>query len=261
MNYFKNVLGNYFLPLVVALLYVFLYLPMFVLTVFSFNSVAFPYRWVSFSWCWYQELFESAEIWQAFTTSLIVATIAVLLSVSLGVLFVFYSAQNRLKHLTPLFYGNVIIPEIVIAVSLLSFFSFFSIQLGIGTLIAGHTLLGLGFAVPILHARFAELDYNVIEASLDLGATLNQTFVRVILPMLSPAIVASALLVFIISFDDFLISFFCAGSSAQTLSLYIFAMIRTGVTPTVNALSTLLLLLSSLFVLVFCSLKTKIRIF
>lgn len=256
-----TVFTHYSLPLFIACSYLFLYIPIIVLVIFSFNSVAFPYHWVHFSLQWYRELFHSIEIWQAFKNSLIVAVSAVFLSVSLATLFVFYSMQNVLKKITPLFYTNLLIPEIILAVSLLLMFTFFSIPLGLTTLIVGHTLLGLGYTVPILSARFAELDKSVIEASLDLGATAHQTFWRIIIPLLTPALIAAGLLVFIISFDDFFISFFCAGTSAQTLSLYIFAMIRTGVSPSINALSTLLLLFSSLFVLIFCSLKTKIRIF
>ena len=179
----------------------------------------------------------------------------------MSLLFVFYGAQSKIRSMEVLFYINLMIPEILLALSLLVLFTYCSIPLGLITLIVGHTLLGLGFAVPMISACFAEIDYSVIEASFDLGATLNQTFFRVIVPVLMPAMVAAGLLVFIISFEDFLISFFCAGSSAQTLSLYIFAMIRSGVSPTINALSTLLLLLSSAVVLLFSVLKVRTRIF
>ena len=260
VGYIKSFFAHYGLAVAVALVYLFLYIPIFIVVIFSFNSVSFPYHWVSFSWQWYVQLFQSREIFEALCNSLIVATTSVVLSLTVGVLFVFYSKNCGLNRLTPLFYGSLLVPEIVIAVSLLSFFMICAIPLGLCTLIAGHTVLGLGYVIPILSARLAEVDASVIEASLDLGATINQTFMRIVLPLLSPALIASALLVFIISFDDFFISFFCAGTSAQTLSLYIFAMIRTGVSPTINALSTLLLLLSSICVLILCSLKTKIRI-
>ncbi len=234
---------------------------MVIIVVFSFNNAAFPYQWVGFSLRWYQELFQSHEILEAFKNSLIVACSASLLSLTLGALFIFFSSHNKLRNTIPLFFGSILIPEIVVAVGLLSLFTLFSIPLGLTTLIASHTILGLGYVIPILSIRFAEIDNSIIEASLDLGASIMQTFFKIILPLLMPALIASGLLVFIISFDDFLISFFCAGTDAQTLPLYIFAMIRTGVSPTINALSTLLLLLSSLFVLIFGSLKTKTRIF
>ena len=150
-----------------------------------------------------------------------------------------------------LFYGSVIIPETVLAVSLLGFFSLVSISFGITTLIIGHTVLGLGFVIPMVYARFLELDIRLTEASLVLGATPIQTFFKVTLPILRPALITSALLVFIISFDDFILTYFTAGSSVQTLSLYIFSMIRSGISPVVNALSALLLFISSLMVLSF----------
>lgn len=238
--------------------YLFLYIPIAVLIVFSFNSSPFPDHWISFTLKWYKELFNSTEIWIVFKNSLIVAFTSVFLSLIMGVTFIFYSARTKINRLLPVFYANLMMPEIVLAVGLLSFFTFFSIPLGLTTLIAGHTLIGLGYTIPILYSRFVELDYSIIEASLDLGATQHQTFYHIVLPMLRPALIAAGLLVFIISFDDFLISFFCSGTSSQTLSLYIFAMIRTGVTPTINALSTLLLLVSSLFVLIFSSLRIRV---
>jgi ABC-type spermidine/putrescine transport system permease subunit II len=121
--------------------------------------------------------------------------------------------------------------------------------------------LGLGFVVPLVYARFLELDPTLTEASLALGATPIQTFFKVTLPLLTPSLIATSLLVFIISFDDFILSYFCAGSSSQTLSLYILSMLRSGVSPVVNALSAVLLFLSSLLVFVFFSLKTRVRIF
>ena len=241
--------------------YTFLYAPIVVLIIFSFNSVAFPYRWVAFSTKWYVELFQSIEIWQVTKNSLIVASASSLLSITLALLFVFYGAQSKIRSAGFLFFINLMVPEIILALGLLILFTYCSIPFGLITLICGHTVLGLGFAVPMISARFSELDYSIIEASLDLGATLNQTFFKVIVPVLIPALVASGLLVFIISLDDFLISFFCAGSTAQTLSLYIFAMIRTGISPTINALSTILLFISSTVVLLFSYLQVKTRLF
>lgn len=156
-----------------------------------------------------------------------------------------------------IFYPNLVVPEIVVAVGLLSFFIFFNAPLGLTSLIVGHTLLGLGYAIPIIYGRFQTLDQRIIEASLSLGATHSETFFKIVLPLLRPALVAAGLLIFIISLDDFLIAFFCAGSSAQTLSLYIFSMIRSGVSPVVNALATFMLVISSILVMIFCSLKTK----
>ncbi|MBS0607424.1 MAG: ABC transporter permease subunit [Verrucomicrobia bacterium] len=194
--------------------------------------------------------------------SLIVAVFSTLISLAMGVFLIFYGAQGgRIGKFLNLFYGNLVIPETVLAVSLLGFFSLFSIPLGLLTLILAHSVLGLGFVIPIVYARFLELDLRMTEASLVLGATPFQTFFKVTLPLLRPSLIATGLLVFIISFDDFILSYFCAGSSSQTLSLYILSMLRSGISPVVNALSAVLLILSSLMVFFFFSLKTRSRIF
>ena len=252
--------SSLFLPLWVSVAYLFLYIPLAVLITFSFNKVEFPYHWVGFSWRWYGELFSSAEIWQSAWNSLIVGISAVFLSLVIGLLFVIWNAQHKSDHLLSFFYPNLVVPEIVLTVGLLSFFVFFNVPLGLMTVIVGHTLLGLGYTIPILNARFSTLDKNIIEASLDLGATYRQTFFKVVLPILAPALLAAGLLVFILSLDDFLIAFFCAGTSAQTLPLFIFAMIRTGVSPVVNALATVMMAVSSLLVIAFCSLRIRARV-
>lgn len=248
---------SYLLPLFVAALYLFLYIPIFVLVIFSFNDNAFTHTWLGFTTGWYEDLFASTEVWHALKNSLLVAVSSVILSLSLGSVLIFFGSRASVKRLLLLFYGSLAMPEIVLAVCLLSLFSFLSVSLGATTLIAGHTLLGLGYVVPILHARFVELDVSLIEASYDLGATKRQTFFSIVLPLLSPALVAAGLLVFIISLDDFIISFFCAGASVQTLPLYIFAVIRTGASPMINALSTIMLLVSSFFVLLFSFLHVQ----
>ncbi len=246
----------------IAATYLFLYVPLIVLLIFSFNTEAFPSPWKAFTFKWYGELFRSIYLWKAFGNSLIVACFSTLISLTIGVLLIFYAAQGgRVGRLLALFYGNLVIPETVLAVSLLSFFSLVSIPLGLTTLIVAHTVLGLGFVIPLVYARFQELDPTLTEASLALGATPIQTFFKVTLPLLTPSLIATSLLVFIISFDDFILSYFCAGSSSQTLSLYILSMLRSGVSPVVNALSAVLLFLSSLLVFIFFSLKTRVRIF
>jgi len=244
-------LSSYMMPIIVAALYLFLYIPIFVLIVFSFNDNSFTYGWLGFTTHWYYDLFASVEVWHALKNSLLVAISSVVLSLTLGSVLIFFGSRASVKRLLVFFYGSLAMPEIVLAVGLLSLFSFFSVSLGAITLIVGHTLLGLGYVVPIVYARFVELDVSLIEASYDLGATKRQTFFSVVLPLLAPALIAAGLLVFIISLDDFIISFFCAGASVQTLPLYIFAVIRTGASPMINALSTLMLLVSSFFVLLF----------
>lgn len=243
-------------------IYAFLYIPIIVLIAFSFNHAQFPAPWKEFTLMWYRELWVSSHLWHAVRNSLIVACGATALSILMGISLLYYSMySSRVSKLMYLFYINLVIPEVVLAVGLLSLFVFFAVPLGLLTLIVAHTLLGIGYVIPILYVRFSSLDPALIEGSLDLGATQAQTFIKIVLPLLRPAIFAAALLVFIISFDDFVLSYFCAGSSAQTLPLYILAMLRSGISPVINALSTILLCVSSIFVLIFCSLSIRSRIF
>lgn len=249
---------------IVVATYLFLYVPLIVLLVFSFNTESFPSPWKGFTLKWYHELFSATHLWEAFMNSLIVAISATAISLTMGIFLIFYAAQGgRIGKVHILFYGNLVIPETVLAVGLLGFFTLIAIPLGLITLILAHTVLGLGFVIPIIYARFLELDYRMTEASLVLGATPIQTFFKVTLPLLRPSLIVTGLLVFIISFDDFILSYFCAGSTAQTLSLFILSMLRSGISPMVNALSTVLVLFSSLLVLLFFtfSQKTRTRIF
>jgi len=252
-------LKNISLPLYVTIFCIFLYLPIIILMMYSFNEGGFPAQWSGLSLCWYYDLFKSVEIWRAFQNSITVAMSAAFLSVIFGLMFV-CGSRNFKTNLSYFFYSNILVPDVVIAVGMLSLFSYFMIPLGIVTLILGHTLLGLGFTIPVLKSRFDELDYRLVEASLDLGASFSYTFRHIVLPFLYPAILVSTLLVMIVSFDDFVISFFCAGSSAQTLSLYVYSMIRSGISPTVNALSTIMLVVSSFFILAISLLQARLGV-
>lgn len=247
------------LPFYVGIFCIFLYLPIMILMIYSFNRGGFPAQWQGLSFCWYYDLFQSVEIWRAFQNSICVALSAAFLSVTFGLMLV-YGIKQLKTNISYFFYSNILVPDIVIAVGMLSLFSYFMVPLGLITLIIGHTLLGLGFTIPILKSRLDELDYRLVEASLDLGASALYTFRHVVLPFLYPAILVSTLLVIIVSFDDFVISFFCAGSSAQTLSLYVFTMIRSGISPTVNALSTIMLVVSSFFILAISLLQARLAV-
>ncbi len=257
----KGIFGKFGGVFIVGTSYLFLYLPILILIVFSFNTRSFPSPWDRFTFKWYHELFHSSALWHSFLNSLIVATFSTSLSLLMGIFLIFYHAQGgRVQKALPLFYGNLIIPETMLAISLLSYFTLFKIELGMPTLIVAHTVLGLGFVIPILYTRYLQLDGNLTEASEGLGASQFQTFVKVTLPLLRPTLIASGLLIFILSFDDFILSYFCAGTSVQTLSLYLLSLLQSGISPIVNALSTILLLLSALLVMVFFSPKIRSRI-
>ncbi len=251
----KSAVRQIFAPFIIIFVYALLYLPIIILTIFSFNDSANATTWTGFSFRWYKALANNQEILKAFQTSLIVAFGSSLLSIALGTSFVFAGIWWRSSVLYRLFYPNILLPDILLAIGVLSVFVFFSIPVGYGSLIAGHTLLGLGFSVPILRARFAEINPILTEASLDLGATYPQTFVRIVLPLMMSTIFTSFLLAFTLSLDDFLISFFCASHSVQPLSVYVYAMARTGIDPTINALSACFIVLSSVLIFVLCAFK------
>ena len=242
-------------PIIVMMTYFFLYLPIVVLVLFSFNDASVSLSWAGFSLRWYRKMVTSPEILNALKTSLIVAFTTTFLSVFIGTCFVVASRWGRLFFLSNIFYANILLPEMILAIGILSTFTFFRIPLGYGSLIAGHTLWGLGFVIPIVKARFTELDPILTEASLDLGATYYQTFRRVLIPLLMPSLLAAALLVFTLSLDDFLIALFCSGPTVQTLSVYVYSMVRTGVDPMINAVSACFLAVSSLVVLILCFTK------
>lgn len=241
--------GRYVNPLFVACTYLFLYLPIIVLVIFSFNDGDFAQGWKGFSLRWYGQMLASPEILHALKASLIVAVSSTALSVVLGTSAVIATRWLRTQRYLSLFYANVLIPDIVISIGLLCLFSTLHIPLGYKSLIIGHTVFGLGFVVPIVGARFAQIDPLLTEASFDLGATQWQTLRRVVLPLLTPAFIASSLLVFTLSLDDFVISFFCSGTHIETLSVYVFNQIKNMIDPRINALSTCLLLVSSLSIM------------
>jgi len=257
----KGILGNFTSFLIVILSYIFLYLPILVLIIFSFNTKSFPSPWDQFTLKWYHELFHSSDLWRSLINSLIVSSVSTSLSLIMGIFLIFFRAQGgRIQKTLPLFYGNLMIPETMVAISLLSYFTLFKIELGMPTLIVAHTVLGLGFVIPILYTRYLQLDRRLTEASEVLGASSFQTFITITLSLLTPTLFAAGLLIFILSFDDFILSYFCAGTSIQTLSLYLLSMLRSGISPVVNALSTILLLLSAAFVTLFFSPKIRSRI-
>ena len=248
-------------PLLVIFAYTFLYLPILILIFFSFNKSAISSSWTGFTLEWYKQMFNTPELLEALRASLVVATASTILSNILATAFVFAMRGRHGGFLYSLFYTNLFFPEIILGIGLLSFFAFFRLPLGYGSLIAGHTLIGLGFVVPIIRARFAEINPILTEASADLGASEFQTFRKVVMPLLRPAIVASSLLVFTLSLDDFLIAFFCSSPRVQTLSVYVFSMVREGVSPTINAISTCLLAVSSLAILILSGMKILDQVF
>lgn len=256
----RNKLVRMLNPLFVYITYLFLYLPIFVIVMFSFNKSRFAVGWTGFSLKWYIKLFSSPEVLDALFVSLVVACFSTLLSVLIGTGLVVASKWWRPWLAYVLFYPNIVLPDIALAIGILSVFAFFKVPLGYGSLIVGHTLIGLGFVVPIVRARFIELDPMLTEASLDLGATSVQTFRKILIPLLRPSLFAASLIVFTLSLDDFLIAFFCSSPKVQTLSIYVYSQMKETVDPSLNAISVLLLALSSIVALILSSMKVVDRV-
>ncbi|MBK6336155.1 MAG: ABC transporter permease [Betaproteobacteria bacterium] len=226
--------------------YAFLYLPLVVVVVFSFNDSKLNAEWVGFTLDWYRKLFANAEMLHAAANSLLIAVVASALATVLGTMagIAMHRFKSRLlpfMTLTP-----VAMPEILLGVSLLIFFIsvFGEESLSLLTVIIAHTTFCIGFVAIIVRSRLAGMDESIFEAARDLGATPWQTFRLVTLPLIMPGVVAGALMAFTLSIDDFVITFFTAGAGVPTLPLTIYTMIKIAVTPEVNAVSTLLMLLT-----------------
>lgn len=196
---------------------------------------------------WFQELFQDPTFFSALQNSLILAVISAVLSVTLSLLAVIN--LPGLKIYPKMMSASMSMPEIILALSLLSLFSIAGISMGFTTALVAHITLTLSFSFWILAQQFQNLDPSLREAALDLGASEKQIFWQITLPQLKPAMISSFWICFLLSLDDFLVSFFVTGSSYETLPLKLFSMLKVGLNPKVNALSFLILMVSG-FILV-----------
>ncbi|MFS0821986.1 ABC transporter permease [Bacillus sp. 1P02SD] len=230
-----------------ALIYSFLYLPILILILFSFNKSKLNAVWTGFTFEWYAKLWSNTEVLEAAKITIIVAIVSTIASTILGTLVSVGMYKYHFKGksmLDGMLYIPLVMSEIVMGIALLAFFSMVKMPLGIWTLIISHITFCIPYVVVVVRARLKGFDRSVEEAAMDLGASEWQTFRLITLPIIGPAIVASALLSFTISLDDVIVSFFVAGPGSTTLPLQIFSMVRYGVTPEINALSTLMLLVT-----------------
>lgn len=240
------------LRLYALLVYAYLYIPILILVVFSFNASRFGVRWTGFTLDWYHALLADRYIRQAAWNTLIVAVAATVLATVIGTAAALglqrYAFRGRGLAEASL-YVPVVIPEVVMGIAMLAFFaqSFALVahwtplrpQLGLGTIIIAHTAFAVPFVVLTVRARLHGFDRRLEEAAMDLGADEWTTFRRITLPLILPGVVAGALLAFTLSLDDYIITLFTAGPGSTTLPLRVYAMLRQAVTPKVNALSTL----------------------
>jgi spermidine/putrescine transport system permease protein len=241
------------LSLYAVFAYAFLHVPLFVLTVFSFNASKFT-RWEGFSLNWYAALFHDARLIEATWNSLFIAAVATTVATLVGTLAAYALWKRRAPLLEASLYLSLVTPEIVTGVSLLAFFQwmfrYLDIRLGLHTVVLAHVTFSIAYVVIVVQARLKTLDHSLEEAALDLGATEWQAFRRVTLPLLVPGIASAALLAFTISFDDYVITSLVAGVDSETLPMVIYTMARKGVNPTVNAVSALIVVLLGLLILV-----------
>ena len=228
----------------IVLIFLFLYLPIIVLVINSFNKSKFGGVWNGFTLDWYMQLFKS--IISSLYNTIIVATLASVIATSIGTIasIGIHSMTSRYKSvMLNLSYISMINPDIVIGVSLLSFFSLFQfLKLGYVTLILAHITLCVPYVVFAVLPKLQQLNPNLSEAAQDLGATPTQTFFKIILPEIKPGIISGMIMSFTLSLDDFIISFFTTGAGISTLSIKVYSMTKRGVSPKINALTTLMLL-------------------
>ena len=229
-----------------AAVYAFLYVPLGVVVVFSFNDSRLNAEWVGFTLSWYKALFHDEEMLLAARNSLFIALVASTVATLLGTMAGIAIQRYRMRMLLPMVLTPVAMPEILLGVSLLIFFIsvFGQESLGLLSVIIAHITFCIGFVAIVVRARLAGMDESIFEASRDLGATPWQSFRLITLPLILPAVIAGFLMSFTLSIDDFVITFFTAGVGIKTLPLTIYSMIKIAVTPEVNAVSALLMLLT-----------------
>ncbi|MEW9547682.1 ABC transporter permease [Nonomuraea sp. NPDC050783] len=225
--------------------YVFLYLPIVVLVVMSFNSGDSAYTYEGFSLKWYGELAGDERIRTGLVNTLIVAAGSTAIATVLGTLLaVGLSRYTRSKTLDAIALMPAVLPDLVLAIGLLVFYNAIQLTLGLYSVTLAHALFSMAFVAAVVRTRLSGSDTSLEEASRDLGAGPVTTFLRITLPQLVPGIVAGALLAFTLSLDEFVIAFFTIGNAEPTLPIVIYSMVRFGVTPKINALAAILLLVS-----------------
>jgi spermidine/putrescine transport system permease protein len=246
-------LGRFSLVAITLAAFVFLYAPIIVLIIFSFNSARTGATWQGFTLQWYERMFNNPRILDAAWRSIVVAVLSTAGAVVIGTLLALAMERYKFRGQglwDALLYMPVIIPEVVAGISLLLFFAAASIERGLFTLVVAHIAFSMPFVFLTVRARLADFDLSVEEAAQDLGANEWTTFWRITVPLLMPGIISGALLAFTLSIDDFVISFFVNGKGWTTLPIYIWTSIKRGITPEINAISAVLLLFSIVLVVV-----------
>lgn len=226
-----------------GIIYLFFYIPIIILIIYSFNNAQYSLLWKGFTWHWYEELFEDMDLWIAtwhsFVLGIASASIATLIGLLAAVSLYRYRFPGR-HFLNGLVFILILSPEIVTGASLLILFALLQIKLGFLSLLLAHITFCIPFVIVTAYSRLVSLDKNIFESAKDLGASDWLIFIRIVLPLVWPALFAGWLLSFTLSLDDVIISYFVAGPEYQILPLRIFSMVRSGIKPEINALCTVL---------------------
>lgn len=235
----------------VALVLLFLHLPLLILMAFSFNASRFSVEWTGFTLAWFRGLADRPDILSGLRNSLVVGLASTVISTALGTALALALARHRFRGrraTESLLYLPLVTPEIVVGISLLILFSAVGARLGIATIVIAHVAFSISFVTVVVRARLAGMDSQLEEAAMTLGAGPWRSFRRVTLPLIMPGVVAGALLAFTLSFDDYVITSFVAGSGSSTLPVVIYGMVRRNIDPTVNAVSTVVLVVTTILI-------------
>lgn len=239
--------NRFFGALYASIIYALFYIPVLVMIQFSFNDAKRNYSWEGFTTAWYGKLFSfrNHDLWEALVYSLVIAVVATVISVVIGVLggigLKKFHFRGK-KFINLMLYVPIVVPEIVLAVSMLIIFMTIGIKLGMGTIVIGHCTFCIPYAVVTIKGRISGDNDTLQEASMDLGANRVQTFWRVTIPSIMPGIMSAAFLSFTLSIDDVIMSNMLASARQSTLPVLILSVNRTGITPDINALTTLMVL-------------------
>lgn len=228
--------------------YAFLYVPLLIVVVYSFNDSRLNAEWVGFTLDWYHKLFNNESMLVAARNSLLIAVVTSLFATILGTMAGMVLHRYRAPVLQVLTVTPIAIPEILTGVSLLVFFNILNFTLGYMSITLSHIAFCIGFVAIVVRSRLSGMDESLVEAARDLGASQWQAFRLITLPLIKPGVIAGALMAFTLSIDDFVITFFVAGVDSKTLPLEIYSMVKIAVTPEVNAVSSLLMLLTLVIV-------------
>ncbi len=225
------------------LIYLFLYAPILILIVFSFNASKSRGVWSGFTLHWYSELLKDRQILSALYNTILIAVLSALIATLIGTaaaIGIHNMKKLKKKVIMNLTYLPVVSPDIVTGLSLMILFVFVKLQLGFLSLLLAHITFNIPYVILSVLPKLKQLDKHLYEAALDLGATPLEAYRKVILPEIMPGVVTGMLLAFTLSLDDFVISFFTTGSGVSTLSITVYSMARRGINPKINAISTIL---------------------